>query len=115
MKSTDLANVNFTFAVSLLSDKDNVTNEWYCDLNRFKWNDENMFPEKSIFSSRFSPSRNCPETSFRHLKLVDLDWTSFENCNGKFNGIDNIEIFRMSGFNCADINRPEFCGAPIAP
>ena len=54
MKSTDLANVNFTFG--------------------------------------------------RHLKLVDLDWTSFENCNGKFNGIDNIEIFRMSGFNCADIN-----------
>jgi hypothetical protein len=53
MKSTDLANVNFTFG--------------------------------------------------RHLKLVDLDWTSFENCNGKFNGIDNIEIFRMSGFNCADI------------
>jgi hypothetical protein len=47
MKSTDLANVNFTFG--------------------------------------------------RHLKLVDLDWTSFENCNGKFNGIDNIEIFRMSG------------------
>ena len=54
MKSTDLANVNFTFG--------------------------------------------------RHLKLVDLDWTSFRNCNGKFNGIDNIEIFRMSGFNCADIN-----------
>lgn len=54
MKSTDLANVNFTFG--------------------------------------------------RHLKLFDLDWTSFRNCNGKFNGIDNIEIFRMSGFNCADIN-----------
>jgi hypothetical protein len=47
-------------SVNLLSDKDNVTNEWYCDLNRFTCNDENMFPEKSIFSSRFSPSRNCP-------------------------------------------------------
>lgn len=39
-----------------------------------------------------------------HLKLVDLDWTSFRSCNGQFNGVDNIEIFRMSGFNCADIN-----------
>jgi hypothetical protein len=47
---------------------------------------------------------NVNFTFGRHLKLVDLDWTSFENCNGKFNGIDNIEIFRMSGFNCADIN-----------
>jgi len=47
---------------------------------------------------------NVNFTFGRHLKLFDLDWTYFTNCNGTFNGIDNIEIFKMSGFNCADIN-----------
>lgn len=39
-----------------------------------------------------------------HLRTLDFSGTEFENCNGLLEGLDNLEFFGMSDFNCSVLN-----------
>ncbi|CAG2233907.1 unnamed protein product [Mytilus edulis] len=58
----------------------------------------------SGLSIRSSPLANINFKCGSHVVYVDVNWTPFSNCDGVITGLDNLQFFGMSGFNCKILN-----------
>ncbi|CAC5388795.1 unnamed protein product [Mytilus coruscus] len=58
----------------------------------------------SGLSIRSTPLANVNFKFGSHIVYVDVNWTPFSNCDGILTGLDNLQFFGMSGFNCKILN-----------
>ncbi|VDI74624.1 Hypothetical predicted protein [Mytilus galloprovincialis] len=58
----------------------------------------------SGLSIRSTPLANVNFKFGSHVVYVDVNWTPFSNCDGVITGLDNLQFFGMSGFNCKILN-----------
>ncbi|XP_071168724.1 toll-like receptor 4 [Mytilus edulis] len=58
----------------------------------------------SGLSLKNSPLANVNFKFASHVVYFDVNWTPFTNCDGVITGLDNLQFFGMSGFNCEILN-----------
>ncbi|XP_052093519.1 toll-like receptor 4 [Mytilus californianus] len=63
---------------------------------------EEIYAERLVLRS--SHLANINFTRGRKLRVLDFNWTPFNSCTGLVHGIDNLEILKISGFNCSLID-----------
>ncbi|XP_063423075.1 toll-like receptor 4 [Mytilus trossulus] len=65
-------------------------------------NIEEMYAERLVIKSTHLANVNF--THGRKLRVLDFNWTPCNSCSGRLRGIDHLEIFKISGFNCSFID-----------
>ncbi|CAC5395975.1 unnamed protein product [Mytilus coruscus] len=63
---------------------------------------EEVYAERLVMPP--SPLVNINFTLGRKLRVLDFNWTPFSSCTKLIHGIDNLEILKISGFNCSLID-----------